>query len=88
MLLTTTLVGQTFDTSVVPVELETETISFSWQDGYNHFGGSLVLTPDDGVTLYTPYDEVEEIAIKKAKNLITNAVTELPMPEPDNETEE
>lgn len=88
MLLTTTLMGQTFNTSVTPVELETETISFSWQDGYNHFGGSLVLTPDDGVTLYTPYDEVEEIAIKKAKHLIMNAVTELPMPEPDNETEE
>jgi len=60
------------------------TVVVNFQETQNYFGGQVVLTnTDDGILLTTTQDELQNLAIAKAKAII--AASELPTsPEPED----
>lgn len=63
------------------------TVVVNLQEQQNYFGGQVILTnTDDGISFTTTQDELQNLAIAKAKAMI--ASSELPtQPEPEPETE-
>ena len=60
------------------------TVVVNFQEQQNYFGGQVVLTNvDDGITFTTTQEELQELAIAKAKSMI--AGSELPQPQPQPE---
>ena len=61
------------------------TVVVNFQEPQNYFGGQVVLTStDDGISFTTTQDELQNLAIAKAKAMI--ASSELPT-KPETETE-
>lgn len=63
------------------------TVVVNFQEPQNYFGGQVVLTnTDDGISFTTTQDELQNLAIAKAKTMI--AVSELPtQPAPTTQTQ-
>ena len=71
---------------VSPLEIGSITVVVNFNDGQGktYFGGQVTLTAeDDGISFNSTTEELQELAIAKAKRLIAGAEVYVPEPEPE-----
>ena len=71
---------------VSPLEIGSITVVVNFNDGQGktYFGGQVTLTAeDDGISFNSTTEELQELAITKAKRLIAGAEVYVPEPEPE-----
>lgn len=81
--ITTQVTNTTLKQNVSPLTIDEITVVITFRDGEgkNYFGGQVVLSSDgDKVTFNTTTEEIQTLAIAKAKDLL--AASSLPVVEP------
>lgn len=71
---------------VSPLEIESITVVVNFNDGQGktYFGGQVTLTAeDDGISFNSTTEELQELAIAKAKHFIAGAEVYVPEAEPE-----
>lgn len=71
---------------VSPLEINSITVVVNFNDGQGktYFGGQVTLTAqEDGISFQTTTESLQDLAIVKAKRLISEAQVVVPEPEPE-----
>ena len=82
MIITTNITSTDLQNGAKGLELKSVTVVVNFQEAENYFGGQVVLTKDDNITLQSNTKEFTSLAIKKAKSLIASAKVAEPKPLP------
>lgn len=87
MIITTNITSTDLQNGANGLELKSVTVVVNFQEAKNYFGGQVVLTKNENITLQSTTEEIASAAIEKAKNLIASSKVAEPETEPENNTE-
>lgn len=86
LIISTLITDTKLKQDVSPLEIASITVVVNFNDGQGktYFGGQVTLTAeDDGISFNSTTEELQELAITKAKRLIAEAEVYVPEPEPE-----
>lgn len=84
MNITTSVTNTTLKNSDKGLSIDTIDMVVNFIDPDNYFGGQIRLTADDeGISFQTTTEELQDLAIAKAKRLIAEAQVAVPYSEPE-----
>ena len=90
LIISTLITDTKLKQDVSPLEIASITVVVNFNDGQGktYFGGQVTLTAeDDGISFQTTTEDLQNLAISKAKRLIGGAEVYIPEPEPDEPTQ-
>lgn len=85
LIISTLITDTKLKQDVSPLEIASITVVVNFNDGQGktYFGGQVTLTAeDDGISFQTTTEDLQNLAISKAKRLIAEAKLFIPEPEP------
>ena len=90
LIISTLITDTKLKQDVSPLEIASITVVVNFNDGQGktYFGGQVTLTAeDDGISFQTTTEDLQNLAISKAKRLIAEAKLFIPEPVPDEPTQ-
>ena len=86
LIISTLITDTKLKQGVSPLEIGSITVVVNFNDGQGktYFGGQVTLTAEeDGISFQTKTEDLQDLAIVKAKRLISEAQVVVPEPEPE-----